>query len=68
VVLRGFLIGYQKRVTYGPVLRFHLVPTLSTAQFFLAPFSRLLCFAGWPMLAACVVLYSLRDLDTIAVS
>ncbi|MBI4537042.1 MAG: hypothetical protein HY712_03690 [candidate division NC10 bacterium] len=68
VILVGFLIGYQKRITYGAVLLFHLVSTLSTAKFFLAPFSNLLYFAGWPMLAACVALYSLRDLDTIAVS
>ncbi|OGB93992.1 MAG: hypothetical protein A2Z31_10595 [candidate division NC10 bacterium RBG_16_65_8] len=48
--------------------KFLVVSTLSTAKFFLAPFSNLLYFAGWPMLAACVALYSLRDLDTIAVS
>jgi hypothetical protein len=31
----------------------------------LAPFDNLLFFAAWPMLAACITLYLLRDLDTL---
>lgn len=30
----------------------------------LDPFSHLLFFAAWPMLATCIALYLLRDLDT----
>ncbi len=64
VVLAGFLLGYQKRVTYGLVLVLHGVSTLSAYHQYLAPFDNLLFFAAWPMLAACFTLYSLRDLDT----
>jgi len=63
-ILLGFLVGYRKRLTYGAVLLFHAVSTLSSFPQYLAPFDNLLFFAAWPMLAACTALYSLRDLDT----
>jgi hypothetical protein len=54
----------QKRYTYGLVLVFHGVSTLSSwKQYILEP--NLLFFAAWPMLAACIALYLLRDLDTL---
>ncbi|MGD2083607.1 MAG: hypothetical protein PVF91_11610 [Chromatiales bacterium] len=67
LILLGFLLGVLKRWTYGAVLLFHGVSTLSSYKQYLAPFSEgpnLLFFAAWPMLAACIALYLLRDLDT----
>ena len=66
-VLLGFLMGYQKRLTYGTVLLLHGISTLSSFKQYLAPFesAHLLFFAAWPMLAACYGLYVLRDLDIL---
>ena len=64
LLLLGFLVGFHKRVTYGAVLLLHGISTLASFPMYLAPFANLLYFAGWPMLAACFALYSLRDLDT----
>jgi hypothetical protein len=65
-ILIGFLIGFQKRFTYGAVLLFHAVSTFSAFRQYLDPFTgpHLLFFAAWPTLAACFALYYLRDLDT----
>jgi hypothetical protein len=67
VIIIGFLVGYQKRWTYGAVLILHGISTLSTFKQYLIPFEgpNLLFFAAWPMLAACFALYYLRDLDTL---
>lgn len=62
-LLIGFVVGYLKRLTYGLVLVLHAVSTLSSFQQYLAPFENLLFFAAWPMLAACLALYLLRDRD-----
>ena len=42
---------------------------MSAFSQYLAPFqgTNLLFYAAWPMLAACVTLYALRDLDTLGV-
>jgi putative oxidoreductase len=64
VLILAFLVGFLKRFTYGAVLALHAVSTLSAYRQYLAPFSNLLFFAAWPMLAACMTLYLLRDLDT----
>jgi putative oxidoreductase len=64
VLILAFVAGYQKRLSYGLVLIFHGVSTLSSYRQYLDPFNNLLFFAAWPMLAACFALYSLRDLDT----
>lgn len=67
LVIIGFVLGYQKRWTYGAVLVFHAVSTLSSFRQYFAPYtdSNLLFFAAWPMLAACFALFYLRDLDTM---
>lgn len=67
VILLGFVAGLCKRWTYGAVLLFHGISTLSSYRQYLAPFEgpNLLFFTAWPMLAACVALYLLRDLDTM---
>lgn len=67
VILVGFLLGLYRRWTYGIVMVIHGISTLSSYRQYLDPFEgpNLLFFAAWPMLAACVALYLLRDLDTI---
>jgi putative oxidoreductase len=64
VLILAFLAGAWKRITYGLVLLLHAVSTLSPFGQYLDPFNNLLFFAAWPMLAACLTLYLLRDLDT----
>lgn len=63
-----FLVGAAKTFTYGAVLVLHLISTLSSYRQYLAPFEgpNLLFFAAWPMLAACLALFLLRDEDTLA--
>ncbi|MEN8206794.1 MAG: hypothetical protein ABFS24_12395 [Pseudomonadota bacterium] len=65
VLLLLFLTGYKKTFTYGVVLILHAVSTLSSFNQYLAPFEgpNLLFFAAWPMLAACLALFLLRDQD-----
>jgi len=65
IILLLFLVGYQKKYTYGAVLLFHAVSTVSSFKQYLAPFDgpNLLFFAAWPMLAACFSLFLLRDQD-----
>ncbi|MDO9461170.1 MAG: hypothetical protein Q7N95_13810, partial [Alphaproteobacteria bacterium] len=48
--------------TYGAVTVLHAVSTLSAWKMYTVTIN-LLFFAAWPMLAACVALYLLRDLD-----
>jgi hypothetical protein len=65
VLLALFVSGTAKRFSYGAVLLLHAVSTLSSYQQYLQPFDNLLFFAAWPMLAGCIALYLLRDLDTL---
>lgn len=67
-VLTGFALGVMKVWTYGLVLAMHTVSTLSSWKMYLTPFAdgpNLLFFAAWPMLAACVALFLLRDHDRL---
>jgi putative oxidoreductase len=65
-VVIGFVLGFQKRLTYGAVFLLHGASALASFRQYLAPFGdhNLLFYAAWPMWAACFALYSLRDLDT----
>jgi len=65
-IMIAFVIGYQKKITYGLVLLMHTASTLVSVPKYLAPFesANILFYAAWPMLAACFALYYLRDLDT----
>ncbi|HEY3078218.1 MAG TPA: hypothetical protein VGJ74_23830 [Burkholderiales bacterium] len=65
VLLILFVTGTAKRFSYGAVLLLHAVSTFSSYRQYLQPFDNLLFFAAWPMLAACIALYLLRDLDTL---
>lgn len=69
VILIGFLVGFQKKFTYGAILFFHSVSTLSAFKLYFAPYedANLLFFAAWPMLAACFTLFYVKDLDTLLV-
>ena len=66
VLIAAFVVGLFKRLTYGLVLVLHGVSTLSSFGQYLQPWDHLLFFAAWPMLAACVALYLLRDHDRLA--
>lgn len=67
ILLGCFIVGFKKRITYGLVLIFHFVSTMSGFKQYFNPFegSSLLFFAAWPMLAGCWMLYVLREEDSI---
>lgn len=65
IVILGFVAGLFKTWTYALILTMHTVSTLSSWPQYLAPFDHLLFLAAWPMLAACVSLFLLRDSDTL---
>ena len=65
VIILGFVVGFMKRWTYGIVLVLHAVSTFASFGRYLDPWKNLLFFAAWPMLAACVTLFLLRDEDTL---
>lgn len=67
VILAAFLLGLFKTWTYGAVLVFHAISTLSSWQIYMDPFAdhHLLFFAAWPMLAACLALFLLREADSM---
>ena len=65
VLILLFVTGSAKRFSYAAVLALHAVSTLSAFPRYLQAFDNLLFFAAWPMLAACIALYWLRDLDTL---
>lgn len=67
IVVIGFVAGFMKQITYGLVFLMHAVSTLATFPQYLVPFEgpNLLFFAAWPMLAACLTLYLLRDRDRL---
>jgi uncharacterized membrane protein YkgB len=69
IIIAGFLLGYQKKWTYGAVFVLHGISTLSSFKQYFSPFEgpNLLFFAAWPMLAGCFALYYLRDQDTLLV-
>jgi putative oxidoreductase len=66
-VIVAFLLGFAKQWSYGLVLLMHAVSTLSSYKKYLHPFEppNLLFFAAIPMLAACFVLYYLREADVL---
>ena len=65
VIVLAFVAGFFKRLSYGLVLLMHAVSTFSSYQQYLNPWDNLLFFAAWPMLAACVALYLLREADSL---
>ena len=67
LLVLAFVAGLWKRWTYGAVLVLHGISTLSSYAQYLTPWDNLLFFAAWPMLAACLALYLLRDHDSLLV-
>ena len=69
VLLLAFVTGFARRFSYGAVLLLHAGSTLSSWQQYLHPFEggNLMFFTAWPMLAACVALYLLRDADSLTI-
>ncbi len=65
ILILAFVAGLYKTWTYGAVTIFHAVSTLATFGKYLQPFDNLLFFAAWPMLAACIALFLLRDYDRL---
>jgi len=67
VIIVAFVLGFQKKYSYGAVFLMHLISTLTSYKQYLAPYegSNILFFAAWPMLAACAALYHLREHDTM---
>lgn len=63
VLIFAFVAGLWKKYTYGLILLFHGLTTLASWDRYIPPDVSLTFFAAWPMLAACVTLYWLRDLD-----
>lgn len=64
-LIMAFVAGAWKRISYLLVLVIHAISTLSSYNQYFTPFDNLLFFAAWPMLAACITLYLLRDLDVL---
>ncbi|WP_350655755.1 hypothetical protein [Psychrobacter sp. S1-30-MNA-CIBAN-0213] len=60
-----FVAGLFRKWTYGIILLLHAASTFATFGLYLTPFDNLLFFAAWPMLAACVALFLMRDWDTL---
>lgn len=67
LLVLAFVAGVAPTWSYGLVTLLHAVSTLSTYRQYLDPFEgpNLLFFAAWPMLAACVALFLLRDQDRL---
>jgi len=67
VLVLAFLFGIKRKLTYGAILIMHLVSTLSSYKMYLDPWGpkNLLFFAAWPMLAAILSLYLLREKDNL---
>jgi|GEM_PF-2049313 len=57
--------GISKKYSYGTVLVFHAISTLSSFKQYLSPYEagNLLFFTAWTMLAACIALFLLKDQD-----
>ncbi|MBA3526830.1 MAG: hypothetical protein M3438_01610 [Pseudomonadota bacterium] len=66
LIVLAFLVGFARTWTYGAVLAMHGTTTLISWSAYLEPLKNILFFAAWPMLAACVTLFVLRDHDRIA--
>lgn len=68
LIVLAFLIGFMKSVSYGLVAVMHSVTTLSTWKSLVMPFaegSNHLFTTGVPVLAACWILFALRDQDVM---
>lgn len=67
LLILAFVAGLWRRWTYAGVLIIHAASTFMSYEQYMDAFDNLLFFAAWPMLAACLALYWLRDWDTLLV-
>jgi putative oxidoreductase len=67
LLIGGFVLGISKTITYGSILLFHVITTLSSIDVFFKPFvgSNLLIFFKLPILAGCITLFLLRKDDRL---
>lgn len=67
VLLACFALGIARTWSYGLVLLMHAASTFSSWKQYLDPYTgaNLLFFAAWPMLAALVALFLLREHDSL---
>ena len=67
VLLACFTLGIARTWSYGLTLLMHALSTFSSWKQYLDPYAgaNLLFFAAWPMLAALVALFLLREHDTL---
>ncbi|GAB2198101.1 hypothetical protein [Sessilibacter sp. MAH4] len=66
-VVLAFLLGIMKKYSYGIIFLMHLASTLVSFEHYFDPWKvpNLLFFAAFPMLAAIMALYLMRDQDTM---
>ncbi|MBU6416639.1 MAG: hypothetical protein KJS83_05665 [Xanthomonadaceae bacterium] len=69
LLLLAFVLGVARRFTYAAVLVLHGASTLAAWSQYLHPYAseNLMFFAAWPMLAACLALYLLREADAMSI-
>lgn len=67
LLVLAFVAGIARTWSYGLVTLLHAVSTFSSWRQYLDPLTgpNLLFFAAWPMLAACIALFLLRDRDRL---
>ncbi len=67
VLLACFALGIARTWSYGLTLLMHALSTFSSWKQYLDPYAgaNLLFFAAWPMLAALVALFLLREHDSL---
>ena len=67
LLVLAFLAGVARTWTYGAIGLLHAASTFVSWRQYLAPFegANILFFAAWPMLAACLTLFLLRDQDRL---
>lgn len=67
LLVLAFVLGLARTWSYAAVLLMHGASTLQSFPRYLDPWqgANLLFFAAWPMLAACLALFLLRDRDRL---
>ena len=70
LLVLAFLAGVARTWAYGAILLLHAASTFVSWRQYLAPYEgpNILFFAAWPMLAACLTLFLLRDQDRLWVA
>ncbi|QDT12655.1 hypothetical protein [Planctomycetes bacterium K23_9] len=69
ILVAAFVSGTFRTFSYGVITLLHTVSTLSAYKQYINPWEKpnLLFYAAWPMLAACITLWLLREYDQLTV-